>query len=426
MRIGVALAGVLAFIGVTYGVVTMLKGYQVAQPSASPSKRTITSGAQTVDPAPVVHADHGDHGAKGEKTEVLRATSASYVPPISAKGPWPKVVIEETEYQFGRMEVGQEDHHDFVIRNEGEADLEIAKGNTTCQCTISEVDNNLIPPGGSATITLRWKPTAQTDAFEKGAEIRTNDPKKKSFTLKIVGMVVPRLILMPSENWEIREVNEATNSIVSGFLFSPVLKEFGIVKLTYDENLMEVKTQPADENILKSLQGVSGYRFDVQVKPGMAVGTFSYPLKIHTSLFDRKADGSEGEEPYIVDVNITGRRDGPVKFMGPSYIASESVVGMGTFSSAEGKTLSLMMLVRGAPEEGLKFLDVESDPKGMKVTLDPQAKALGAAMRYTIRFEIPPGSVRGVRREEEPATVKIKTNHAEAPDISLKVHFTAY
>src|SRR5579859_1602904 len=58
-------------------------------------------------------------------------------PPVATSGPQPKAVIDQTEFDFGRMEVGEERQHEFTISNEGQAPLVLKKGKTTCQCTIS-------------------------------------------------------------------------------------------------------------------------------------------------------------------------------------------------------------------------------------------------------------------------------------------------
>src|SRR5579872_2905137 len=67
----------------------------------------------------------------------LGASATEVGPPVSKTGPYPKAVIEETEFEFGRMEVGEERSHAFIIRNEGEAPLLLKKGKTTCKCTMS-------------------------------------------------------------------------------------------------------------------------------------------------------------------------------------------------------------------------------------------------------------------------------------------------
>src|SRR5262245_45002377 len=74
------------------------------------------------------------------------------MPPLSETGPYPKTVVDRTEFDFGRMEVGDAQSHEFTIRNEGEAPLILKKGPTTCLCTISDIPNNRVDPGKSATV----------------------------------------------------------------------------------------------------------------------------------------------------------------------------------------------------------------------------------------------------------------------------------
>jgi len=416
MRTGLVLAGIALFLGTTYAVVSTLRDYQAAPPPAKP----ITKPVHPDDMAKV-----GTSVSTDGKSEVLRATRESYFPEVSEKGPWPKAVVDQTEFEFGRMEVGEEMTHEFKIRNDGQAPLELAKGNTTCQCTISELENNLIPPGGEASITLRWKPTAQSDAFEKGAEIRTNDPNNKVFSLRVIGLVVPRLVLIPDTTWEIREVQETGPSYTAGFLISPVLADLGVEKLEYDESRMEVKTHPVDLDQITSMKGKSGIGFEVIVKPGMPVGSFSFPIRIHTNSQERQTDGTLGDKA-IVNVSVAGRREGPIRLLGPAYLPENSTVALGSFSSNDGKSVKLTMLVRGAPEEGLKFTEIVSDPDSLKLELIPEAKGAGNAKRYTLVVQAPPNGPRLTRRDENPAEIRIKTNHPEAPEMNLKVHFTAY
>ncbi len=56
-------------------------------------------------------------------------------PSIANNGPFPQVVIGETVYPFGRMEVGQTNQHTFELKNASEADLVMTAGSSTCKCT---------------------------------------------------------------------------------------------------------------------------------------------------------------------------------------------------------------------------------------------------------------------------------------------------
>src|SRR6185369_10235732 len=106
MRLGVVVAGACAFIFSTYLVVFMLS------------------------PRPNV-----------EVKQVSKDPAEDF-PPVSKAPPYPKAVMDETEFEFGRMEVGEERSHVFMIRNEGDAPLIIKQGPTTCQCTVGSVETD--------------------------------------------------------------------------------------------------------------------------------------------------------------------------------------------------------------------------------------------------------------------------------------------
>ncbi|HBH52094.1 MAG TPA: hypothetical protein DDY91_09395, partial [Planctomycetaceae bacterium] len=254
---------------------------------------------------------------------------------------------------------------------------------------------------------------------------RTNDPNNKVFSLRVVGLVVPRMVLIPDTTWEIREVQETGPSYTAGFLISPVLTDLGVEKLEYDESRMEVKMHPVDLDQISSMKGKSGVGFEVIVKQGMPVGSFSFPIRIHTNTQERQSDGQLGEKA-IVNVTVAGRREGPIRMLGPAYLPESSTIALGSFSCTDGRSVKLTMLVRGAPEEGLQFSEVVSDPESLKVELIPEAKGAGNAKRYTLVVQAPPNGPRLTRRDENPAEIRIKTNHPEAPEMNLKVQFTAY
>jgi hypothetical protein len=323
------------------------------------------------------------------------------------------------------MEVGESREHSFVIRNEGEADLVLQQGNTTCQCTISKLQNDRLPPGKSATVTLRWTPTTQSEAFEKGAEVFTNDPLNLKIQLKIVGMVAPRFVIMPADTWSAKDVKDGPATEVRGYVASPIVDDMKIEKLEFDEKFLEVDYQPVPQEMLPMMKSRAGYEFIVKVKPVMPVGAFAFPLKIHTNVPERKADSTLGENA-IIPVTVSGYRRGPIRIMGEAYSEADGLISLGNFDAREGRSVLLSLLVRGAPEEGFRFEEIECDPKILSVELDPDAKLQGAARRFKLKIAFPAGGERMTRRNEAIGKIKVKTNHSEAPVLEFKVQFSAF
>ena len=148
-------------------------------------------------------------------------------------------------------------------------------------------------------------------------------------------------------------------------------------------------------------------------------------IRIFTNTQERQTDGSLSGQA-VVNVTIAGRREGPIRLIGPAYVPETSTVSLGSFSSIDGRSVKLTLLVRGAPEEGLKFTAVKADPESLRLELQPEAKGAGNAKRYTLIVQAPPNGPRLTRRDVNPGEFRIQTNHPEAPEMILKVQFTAY
>ncbi|MDR3038405.1 MAG: DUF1573 domain-containing protein, partial [Candidatus Adiutrix sp.] len=62
--------------------------------------------------------------------------------------PAPRLWIEEPIFEDGRFVPGTVFKHEFVVRNEGGAPLEIKAVRTGCSCAVAGYDR-VIPPGGT-------------------------------------------------------------------------------------------------------------------------------------------------------------------------------------------------------------------------------------------------------------------------------------
>jgi len=370
------------------------------------------------------------------KTEVVKSTSTlpnesspqpgKDFPPLAKKPPYPKAVVKDTEFEFGRMEVGEERVHEFVIHNEGEVPLLLTKGPTTCQCTVSDLETGQIEAGGSARITLKWKPVAQAEQFNKGAEIRTNDPDHRSIQLRVVGVVAPRLLVFPEGTWESPDLLEREPTVFSGSIYSPVADEFHVVSLEIGTPLITAESLPMEKKQLEEKYALSGYLIRVSVSPDVPVGPFTFPLKIKTDLPGRKPDGTFGEAMGS-EVLITGHRRGPFRIVGGANWDEKSMtVIMGSFDAKAGKKLTLPVFVRGAGAEDFRLLETpECDPQALQVTLVPDERSKGKQGRFLLTLEYPAGAPRVSHRKENPGKVRLHTNLPGATEFQLTVLLAA-
>lgn len=397
MRWGVVLVGFASFLASMFAVVYLLRdGNQATRPLV---------------PADMgAHVGVDDDDPKGPQRPKINTDKDA---------PQPKAVIDETTFAFGGMQLGEERDHTFIIRNEGQAPLAVVVGSTTCQCTVGNVSKDQVAPGESAEVKLTWKPTAETDEFDKGADIWTNDPENETIKLNIKGIVAARLRIYPSFTWSDVQAREGGITEVTGMVVSPISENFAITGFECENSHASAEaTKIEDAARLKELEAMSGYMVKVTLQPGMNVGGFSFPLTIKTDLKDTSG------VPSDVTVTLRGSRPGPFKIVGTEWFPEIGTIAMGSFDAVVGRSVTVKAVAMQPPPEGLKVdeADIVCDPKELKVRIAPDENKPN---RFLLTVEYPPGAPRTVRREEKPARVKVRTNHPKAPEFEFMVYFAA-
>jgi hypothetical protein len=346
-------------------------------------------------------------------------------PEIAPSGPYPRAVVDQAEFDFGRMESGETGEHAFTIRNDGEAPLTIRRGATTCHCTMSELERGQLAVGTSAKITLKWKPSGQTRQFGHSASILTNDPANRVVELKIVGMVVSRLETFPGQNWEAPDMAVDRPTVFTGLVISPVVDQFHVLAMTSASPCVTAECLPIEPEQLQERNGRSGYQIRVSISPDLPLGAFSLPLTIKTDLPERNADGKLGEG-MDVEVLVSGRRRGPLRIVGREWDEEQMAIAMGAFKAAEGRKVNLMVFVRGDSAQGLHLTEPPlCHPQALKAILEPDPKAAGKHARYRLTLEYPPGAPRALFLKDQSASVRLRTNHPGARQVDLQVYLNA-
>jgi Protein of unknown function (DUF1573) len=109
----------------------------------------------------------------------------------------PRMVLPETQYDFGTVFEDRPLIHIFKVMNRGEAPLKITKVDPACACTVAEFDRT-IPPGGQGEITLQIKPFSVLRQFHKETKVWVNDPEMPEFNLLLTGVSMPFIEITPS------------------------------------------------------------------------------------------------------------------------------------------------------------------------------------------------------------------------------------
>jgi hypothetical protein len=337
-------------------------------------------------------------------------------PPIAPQGPYPKAVIDETEYNFGTLPIGFEGKHDYVIRNEGQADLVLMarKEDTTCSCTFGELSKEgAVKPGESVTVTLNWKIKLPNTEFRHRAIVRTNDPEHKQIELVGSGTVDETIRISPTPTWSLGEISSSEPSVVTGEVYSTVLEKFEIESATPGKESTKVEWTPMTAEQLAEKSYKSGYNVTVTVPPDVPLGSFSDTVQIKTS----------DEAMEELSFTLAGSRKGPLELLGPQYHPEANVLMMGEFPAAEGKEVSLSVFVQNFDDE-LKLEDVKQEFNTVQVTLEKDEKFAGKKRRYHLKVKVPPGPAQD-RHRKKSEKVDLFFNHPEARQMRLIVDFLA-
>ncbi len=344
-------------------------------------------------------------------------------PEPSEKGPWPKVVAEEREFKFGRMVVGSKRDHVFIIRNEGEADLELLEGEPTCKCTVFQLNSRTVPPGESAELKVQWHGKFKDPNFQHGGRIYTNDPNSKELGIRVVGIVDTAFDVMPADTWNLPAVTTDGKSSMEGYVLSRVFDDFEVTSVECNSPYFEAsvaKLTPEQIDEIAVREGVlSGYTVAVSVVPDIPPGLAEATLELQTN----KADEA-------MTIDLRARKEGPIRIVpmpGMTWSAEKNGLGLGRFRADKGRKASLILMVDHTEfDETLEFTSVDCDPGFVKVELDSSKATSGTKRRYQLNIEIPPGIPAMTRTRDEPARVNIQTNHPSGQSIDIKLAFGAF
>ncbi len=332
---------------------------------------------------------------------------------ISEDGPHPKAVLEKTVHDFGTMAMGQVGSYDFVIKNEGEAPLKLAKGEVQCKCTVSGLKENEIPPGGEASIHLEWEPKS-IGQFGQGAVIWTNDPESVILEIRVEGNMVTEINIIPESGWVLGPISSDKPTTFKGEIATAFYDSFEITSVETSSDNIKLKTEPMSPFELDQRELKVGYHLIGEYHPAEESGEIRGSVTVNTSL--------ENKAKFVF--NISGNRTGPLKIFGKDWVAGRQRLIFGRIDSVKGKTERLTLLIESS-EKPLEVTDIQIQPAFVKVKVQAEENLENAKrQRHTLIIEVPAGSPKGIWTTAKPGKIVISTNHPKVKEISLNLVMT--
>lgn len=103
----------------------------------------------------------------------------------------PDIQFSENNFDFGAVKQGAVLEHTFKITNQGKSDLILRKVRTSCGCTASKPDKDVVRPGETVNLAVSFNTRGRNGRQSQSVTIYSNDPKKSTMLLRVSATVNP-------------------------------------------------------------------------------------------------------------------------------------------------------------------------------------------------------------------------------------------
>lgn len=331
-----------------------------------------------------------------------------------ADGAKPKVAVADSAvYRFGVMDPYRRQRHTFIIRNEGDAPLTLEKGSTSCKCTLCQVLDPVVAPGGQGRVLVEWQTAAAMEEFHHGATILTNDPDRPGVYLHIKGAVRTHLAGEPDQIVfsSVAPDHSATGQCV---IYSEQWDRFTLEDFQSPLDGLSWSVEPLEESELPSQRARAGYRLTVTIPSTLPQGSFSSYLQ-----FEVVPTASQ-DPAQTYRVPVQGKVLRRLSVYGPS-IDLTGTINIGAVASGVGFHRRLRMKVRDEQLD-MKVTRIETVPEGLKVRVTPEPSAPSTGL-YQLDIELPPDTPPCAYMANKPGKIHLAIEHPRISELDLAVHF---
>ncbi|MFN3192871.1 MAG: DUF1573 domain-containing protein [Aureliella sp.] len=151
----------------------------------------------------------------------------------------------EDTHHFGLMDPLTVGEHTFLIENTGTAPLLLTGGESSCKCTLSDLEEAVVAPGDTYPVKLVWNSGHAKKSFKQLALVRTNDELNQEIRLTVMGEVRSVLTAMPS-TINLNRLIPETPAEHQFVLYSQIWDKLDIVKIESSVESISANVTQAD------------------------------------------------------------------------------------------------------------------------------------------------------------------------------------
>jgi hypothetical protein len=311
----------------------------------------------------------------------------------------PKAVAVEAVKDLGSLPKGEKIVHDFLIRNEGDAVLQITEVRPACGCTVADFDKT-IAPGQTGKVHIVLNTETFNGAIAKGVTVFTNDPQMPEMELTVKANLVPQIAVKPGYARYITVQQEPKQGTISQSLYAPDGSDFDIVSVESPYPFLKVAHREAkpEERITEGLaEGVDPakgkqWKVEMTLANDAPVGPLSEFVTVHTTHAKQK----------LVQIPVSG-------FVRPIVAVTPPVADFGQIQLTE--PLKKAINIRNFATESIKVTGIEEDLPGIDAALEPLTEGREYQVRLLLKPELGKGPFNG--------KLTIRTDSPKVPVIAV-------
>jgi hypothetical protein len=307
----------------------------------------------------------------------------------------PKAVPVEAVTDAGTVPKGEKIVHDFELRNEGNAPLQVTDVRPACGCTVASYDKT-IAPGKTGKVHVVVDTVNFSGPVNKGVTVYTNDPANPQLELTVHAKIEPFIAVKPGYARYMVVRGEAKEGTIVQTLWTPDGSPMDVVKVESPFPFLTVSFHQAQEG--ERLPEATGkqWRVEMLLSNEAPVGPLAGYVTVHTTHAKQK----------LLQIPVSG-------FVRPVVAVTPPV---GDFGNVElkGAPLTQVLNVKSFATEPIKVTGVDQEGKGIQTKFKSVLDGREYEVQVTLSPEVGKGPFHG--------KLTIHTDSPKTPviDVELK------
>ena len=262
--------------------------------------------------------------------------------PAPAPATAPAIFCEQPVFDFGVADNSQTVSHEYVIVNRGDATLEISQVRPSCGCTVANISQRSVPPGGEARVTAQLNLTGRQGPQHKAITVESNDPKQPQLTLMLQGTAGAAVNIQPPQVM-FGQLQSGSEAVVEVEISAGGDKNFQITGV--EAGSAQLQTE------LRTRTAGRAYTVVIRTKPPLGQGVLSAAVRVNTDHPDRPA----------IDIPVSGL------VVGDLIVAPTAI----SLSEQPGQPVTRFVILRSAANKPFQITGIDTPEAAMTTEVMP-------------------------------------------------------